>query len=106
MKTIFYAMIALIGISQAVFAQGTQVLSYGYPVNNYYYATPVVPGVVQYQNVVTGVIIDTTPRVTVIGPILPIVPVVPIVHPVPVVIQPIGPVVHRCWWPNNWRYTY
>lgn len=107
MKTLFYTIAAFLGISQIAFCQGTQVLTYGYPINNYYYATPVVPSAVQYQPIINGVIIDNTPRVTVIAPVLPIVvPAAPIVHPVPVVIQPVGPIVHRCWWPANWRYTY
>jgi len=104
MKNLFYAAIAVLFLSGVSYSQGTQVLSYGYPIHNYYYYTPVVPGAVQYHQVVTGVVIDTTPRVTVLAPVLPMVQ--PVVHPVPVVIQPVGPVVHRCWWPVNWRYTY
>lgn len=104
MKKLLLAAIVFCCLNQICDAQGTQVLSYGYPlqVTNYY--VPVVPSVVPYQQViVNGVVVDTTPRVTVVAP-----PV--IVHPVPVVIQPVVPmfapvpVVHRCWWPANWRY--
>lgn len=100
-------MIMLCFAGGSVYAQGTQVLSYGYPMGAYNYYAPVVPSVVQYQPVfVNGVIVDTTPRVTVIAPVLP---VAPIVHPVPVVIQPVVPLaqpVHRCWWPRPWVYNY
>lgn len=103
-KLILMIVLGLVGSS--VYAQGTQVLSYGYPLQVQSYSAPVVHSVVPYQGVVVnGVVIDTTPRVTVIAP-----PV--IVHPVPVVIQPVVPVlapvpvVHRCWWPRPWVYNY
>lgn len=97
-------MIMLCFAGNSVYAQGTQVLSYGYPIQTYGYSAPIVPSVVTYQQVVVnGVIIDTTPRVTVIAPVLPM---APIVHPVPVIIQPVVPVTHRCWWPRPWVYNY
>lgn len=101
MQKLVLSLLLLIGLTNCAYSQGTQVISYGYPLQTQVYYPPVVTSAVPYQTVVVnGVIIDTTPRVTVIAP-----PV--IIHPVPVIIQPVVvPQVHRCWWPRPWVYNY
>lgn len=102
MQKLGLSLLLLVGLADFGYCQGTQVLSYGYPIASQVQSVPVVSSVVPYQGVmINGVIVDTTPRVTVL------VPPPLIVHPVPVVIQPIMvQPVQRCWWPRPWVYHY